>query len=207
MNWKCVFQVFQANFYSLEKWWGYLKSRLWRDGLNSNHIKVKIPDTWLCSVRPQHIAHCLALPFCGKCVYFSGGQRCVDPLCCHNSVHCVETQVALANLTKLRHPCIPSLVCVDWDETPFAFFVSEHSLGNAAENSLNSLQPSRGCHMGRSTPDHGFSVPLCKMSLCNPSLQPRLTFMEMQVCSYSREALQEALCAAGGFYFTSLYSL
>lgn len=160
-SWEYELKMCIPNFYSLENFGGYLKSRLWRDVLNSNHVKVKSPKAGMCLAKPQHSAahHSLPCPpFLWKMCLFSGGQCWVYPLCCDNSVHCVETQVALANLTKLGNLCIPSLVCVDWDETPFAFFVSEHSLRNAVENSLNSLQPSRGCHTGRSMPDHGSSM-------------------------------------------------
>lgn len=115
MNSKCVLQ---ANFSSLEKCRGYLKTRLWRDFLN--HVKVKSPNTGLCSARLRHGAAHRSLPcppFLWKMYLFSGGQCCVYPFLCDNSVHCVETQLALAKLTKPGHLCIPSLVCVDWDET------------------------------------------------------------------------------------------
>lgn len=53
-----------------------------------------------------------SLPCCGKCVYLVVASAVFTHYVV-TTVSTVETQVALANLTKLGHLCIPSLVCVD----------------------------------------------------------------------------------------------
>lgn len=82
---------------------GYVKSRLRTDVLNSKHIKVKSPDAGVLSEAPgtvQHIPYSKALPRFGKCINLVVASSCVYPFPCNNSIHCVETQIALVKLKR-----------------------------------------------------------------------------------------------------------